>query len=233
MAVQHLPDRRAGRQIPASRGRGVSLARDRRLDAVRRLAVWARGHRPRPRAVPPRWPRSAVPPVGSGRRPLRAAAAAPSSPWTLPPAPPSAGPIRSNLHPGLLAGRRAPVLAGGLRSVHRSSRPRRRAPARRARPAPARPRASRRLDDQGDGADDVVLLHVHHFHALGRPPHLRDPARPGALDHPVLGDEQQVLVLADDQGAGEAALLLGQLRGQDAFGPPPLTGYSATAVRLP
>ena len=28
------------------------------------------------------------------------------------------------------------------------------------------------LDDEGDGAHDVVLLHVHHFHALGRAAHL-------------------------------------------------------------
>ena len=37
------------------------------------------------------------------------------------------------------------------------------------------------------------------------------PADAGALDHPVLRDEQELLVLAHDQRAGEAALLLGQL----------------------
>src|ERR1051325_10856020 len=70
------------------------------------------------------------------------------------------------------------------------------------------------LDHEGDGAYAVVVLDVHHPHALGRAAHLRDAANRGALDHAVLGDEEEVLVLADDQGAGEAALLLGQLRGQ-------------------
>ena len=65
---------------------------------------------------------------------------------------------------------------------------------------------SARLDDQGDGADPVVLLDVHHPDPLRGAAHLRDAAGPGALNHPVLRDEQQVLVLADDQGTRQATL---------------------------
>jgi hypothetical protein len=52
---------------------------------------------------------------------------------------------------------------------------------------------------------------------VGRPICEMPPARV-RWDHPVLGDEEQVLVLTDDQRPGEAALLRGQLRGQHAFG---------------
>ena len=50
---------------------------------------------------------------------------------------------------------------------------------------------------------------------------------------PFSRDEQQVLVLADDQRAGEAALLRGQLRRQDALGATPLDRVLGDRVRLP
>src|SRR5262249_43684089 len=73
------------------------------------------------------------------------------------------------------------------------------------------------LDHQGDGADARVVLAVARLAALGGPAHVRDATGRGALDHAVLGDEEEVLVLADDQRTGEAPLLLGQFRGEDAF----------------
>ena len=58
----------------------------------------------------------------------------------------------------------------------------------------------------------VVVAEVHHAHALRGAALLRDALHAGALDHAVLRDEDEVLVLAHDQRAGEAALLLGQRR---------------------
>src|SRR3712207_7559510 len=40
----------------------------------------------------------------------------------------------------------------------------------------------------------------------------------GPLDHPAVGDEHEVLVLAHDESAGHAALLLGQADGLHAHG---------------
>src|SRR5204863_6696160 len=79
-----------------------------------------------------------------------------------------------------------------------------------------------RLHHQRNRAHAIVLAQVHHPHTLCRPAHLRDAAGVRPLDHPVLGDEQEILVLADDQRAGQPALLRGELDGQHALGPTPL-----------
>ena len=81
------------------------------------------------------------------------------------------------------------------------------------------------LDHQRHRADAVALLQVHHPDALGRAAHPRDAVDGVALHHPVLGDEDQLLALADDQRAGEAALLRRSAsRSASPFAPRPLTG---------
>src|SRR5207302_641108 len=74
------------------------------------------------------------------------------------------------------------------------------------------------FDDERDGADEVVVLEVHHAHAGRRTALLGDPGGGGALDHPADADEHELLVLAHDERARERALALGEPDRLDAFG---------------
>ena len=74
------------------------------------------------------------------------------------------------------------------------------------------------VHDERDRADEVVVLEVHDAHAGGRAALLGDAAGGGALDHAADADEHQLLVLAHDERAREAALFLGQADRLDAFG---------------
>src|SRR3954452_15643618 len=67
------------------------------------------------------------------------------------------------------------------------------------------------LHDERHRAHDVLVAQVHQPDALRGAAVARDALDARALHHSVLRDEDEVEVLADDQSAGETALLLGQL----------------------
>ena len=72
------------------------------------------------------------------------------------------------------------------------------------------------VDDARDGADDVVLADVHDLDALRGAAVAVDPLGADALHHALAGDQDELLVLADDERAGEAALAVGQRDRLDA-----------------
>ncbi len=74
------------------------------------------------------------------------------------------------------------------------------------------------VDDRRDGTDDIVVLQVHQSYPGRRASLLRDALDRGPLDHAADADEDEFLVLTDDEGADEAALLRGRADRLDAFG---------------
>src|SRR3954447_8540484 len=58
------------------------------------------------------------------------------------------------------------------------------------------------LHDEGNSADGVVVLHVHHADALRGAAVAVDALDRRSLDHAVGRDEDQILVLPNDEGRG-------------------------------
>ena len=80
------------------------------------------------------------------------------------------------------------------------------------------------FDHQRHRAHLIVVADVHHPHALRSAAVPVDAAHRRALDHAVLGDEHELLMLAHDQRAGQRALVLGQRIVFTPIVPRPLTG---------
>src|SRR3989442_10171948 len=76
-------------------------------------------------------------------------------------------------------------------------------------------------DDWSDGDHRAASFEPHHANALGRPARLPDLGGLHPDDHTVIGDDQDVLVLADGEGACQDPYLGRQHRRLHAQSPTP------------